>query len=356
MAFSGGSLSSEIDKIIQESLESLTPLLDSISLDATVSRPLTNTGDTGSRVIDGVPFSTATVAPASTTTATAANLNGDSSGSPVKFSLVRVDGSVVWEFICPPNSVKWGKTGETSTVSAYGTNTPVVVYSSTSMRQLSVSEVIVEGYTFKSQILSKLKDLERMMDMVTESSEGFVSPYIWNFRASGTSYGLYLITSLEVEELIRNEKGEATRAVISLQLQEVGAFQVNTGRDLASKGDLAVPDKEFLESQAEALSDKEKKDKDGEDGKDGKDGDTGESTEDTNSSEVRYSFGAGGDVLAEKGDTRALCQTNSEGACIALTAKDNLNFEKLGISPGRKLKDGVFYRPRVVGRDGQGRR
>ncbi len=317
MAFTGGSI--PLDKIFEEGEVRINNLINSLpTLETTVSKPLSNTGASGSRTINEEPYS---VVP---------QPSGDLySSSTLKFSLVRLDEKVVWDFICPPASVKWGKLGEVSTVAAYGTNTPVVVYSSTSMRQLSLSEVIVEGFTFNTQILSKIKDLERMMDMASFTTEGFVSPYVWNLRAGQTSYGLYIIASLDVEETLRNNKGESMRAIVTIQLQEIGAFQVNTGRDLAAPGDLAIADA-ALETDADA----------GAAAGDGKNGGAKEDPPVGKLSVVPFTGG----LIVSRDSIEATCDTVGK-TCTSSSALANSQFEKMNIAPGQILKDGIAYQP-----------
>ena len=252
----------------------------------------------------------------------------------LEFSLVRVgDASIVWKFICAPTSVKWAKTGETSTVAAYGTNQPVLVYSSTSLRQLSLTDVIVEGFIYKKQILDLIKDLENMMNMVADADEGFTSPYIWSLKAGASSYGLYIITALDVEETLRDAKGRATRATIGIQFQEVGNFQIDNGRDLAVRGELANPNQEALD----ALN---PDDTDGTGGGDGKA--PGDKTGDgTTVTESDISEGVSG-IIVEKGETQAICALSKDGkTCKSVDPEDNERFEKLGYPNGSTLKEGI---------------
>ena len=143
-----------------------------------------------------------------------------------------------WEFIVPPNTVSWSKSGEHSIGNPYGANRKYVYYSNTSMRNLSLSEVNLEGFAVGKSVEGKIKDLERCME-IERNPNGFLSPYVWKLYGLGKLYGFFLITSVSVVEVLRDEKGRATRATVSIELVEVPEYQVYDGRDLSRSGDLA---------------------------------------------------------------------------------------------------------------------
>ena len=145
-----------------------------------------------------------------------------------------------WVFITAPQDVSWDKQAQTSVVDNFGTNNPYVVYSSTGMRKLSLGEVLIEGFSAGKEVESHVLKLEAMMNMVQNSQKGYVSPYVWDLRAGDKSYGKFIIESLQIKENMRNAKGRADRATASISLQQVPDFQVNDGRDLATKADLAA--------------------------------------------------------------------------------------------------------------------
>ncbi|MFZ9244573.1 MAG: hypothetical protein ACO22S_05660, partial [Burkholderiaceae bacterium] len=145
-----------------------------------------------------------------------------------------------WVFITAPQDVSWDKQAQTSVVDNFGTNNPYVVYSSTGMRKLNLGETLIEGFSAGREVESHIIRLESMMNMVQNSQKGYVSPYVWELRAGDKSYGKFIIESLQIKEDMRNAKGRADRATASISLQQVPDFQVNDGRDLATKADLAA--------------------------------------------------------------------------------------------------------------------
>jgi hypothetical protein len=328
MTFTGGELPPNLFEIVEGQLGLALP--DFLSLETTISNRLTDGSSavSSSRIIDGTPVVLREVPGDATPPAQRTQTD-------IKFSLVRVDDGDVWNFICAPTSVKWNKSGEISTVNAYGTNAPTVIYSSTSLRQLTLSEVIVEGFTFGNQVENVILKLESMMRMVANTSEGFISPYVWSLRAADSSYGLYIISTLDVEEVLRDTKGKATRAIVSLQLQEIGAHQVDTGRDLAAPAEIATPDQAALD----ALVPDEEKDATNGTGDGGNGVDKGDS--DSTASKVSIDEGLGGYVVS-RGESTATCSIDkANGVCLANTERDVAAFKNIGFTEGRELGKGI---------------
>ena len=144
-----------------------------------------------------------------------------------------------WLFITAPQSVSWDKQGETALVNTYGSNNPYVIYSTTGMRKLSLSDCLVEGFSAGKEVEGHVLKLEKLMTTVMNTEKGYVSPYVWDLRAGDKSYGKFIIESMNIKEDMRNAKGRADRATVSISLQQVPDFQINDGRDLATKADLA---------------------------------------------------------------------------------------------------------------------
>jgi hypothetical protein len=74
------------------------------------------------------------------------------------------------------------------------------------------------------------------MNMVIQA--GYTAPYCWKVYAGGKNYGTFIITGVKVKELMRDLRGYAERAIVDIELQQVPDYQVNSGRDLASKATL----------------------------------------------------------------------------------------------------------------------
>jgi len=140
-----------------------------------------------------------------------------------------------WYFITSPKDVSWKKAGKASTVNTFGSNTPYVVYGNTGLRTLTLGEVMLEGFSDRKTVEANILALETCMNMVMNKTVGYVAPYCWKLFAGGKNYGTFIITSVNVKEVMRDTRGFATRATVDVELQQVPEFQVNTGRDLASK-------------------------------------------------------------------------------------------------------------------------
>lgn len=145
-----------------------------------------------------------------------------------------------WKFIAAPSSISWSKTGQVNRDNPFGTNKQLAFYTSTSMRTLSMGEVMLEGLTERKSVEQKILALEKCME-IDRNPEGFYAPYVWELVGLGKSYGFYLITSVAVNERLRDDRGQATRATASIELTEVPEFQIYNGRDLARSGDLVKP-------------------------------------------------------------------------------------------------------------------
>jgi hypothetical protein len=204
----------------------------------------------GLRLFNSADVATATVANASFSSGVSSILGANSLSSSF-FGLGGSAGLTVdditdpttipssWIFVTAPRDIGWDKQGGVSTVDNFGTNSPYVIYSHTSMRKLSMGDVLIEGFSAGKEVEDHVIKLESMMNMVMNSQAGYVSPYVWDLRAGEKSYGKFVIESLNVKEVMRNKKGRADRATASITLQQVPDFQVNDGRDLATQADLA---------------------------------------------------------------------------------------------------------------------
>lgn len=140
-----------------------------------------------------------------------------------------------WYFITSPKDISWKKAGKASTVNTFGSNTPYVVYGNTGLRTLTLGEVMLEGFSDRKTVEANILALETCMNMVMNKTVGYVAPYCWKLFAGGKNYGTFIITSVNVKEVMRDTRGFATRATVDIELQQVPEYQINTGRDLASK-------------------------------------------------------------------------------------------------------------------------
>jgi len=140
-----------------------------------------------------------------------------------------------WYFITAPQDVNWTKDSKVATVDTYGTNTPYVMYGSTSLRKLTLGNVMLEGFSDRKTVEANIVALETCMNMVINADKGFTSPYCWKLYSGGKNYGTFIITGVKVKEAMRDLRGYATRAFVDIELQQVPEYQITSGRDLASK-------------------------------------------------------------------------------------------------------------------------
>ncbi len=143
-----------------------------------------------------------------------------------------------WQFITPPQDVSWNKTGRSNLVETFGTNSPFVTYGATSLRKMSLGNAMIEGFSNGKQVEGNINNLEVCMNMVIQS--GYSAPYCWKVFAGNKNYGSFIITDVKVKEAMRDFAGKSTRAYVDVELQEVPAYQVSGGIDLASAGALAA--------------------------------------------------------------------------------------------------------------------
>lgn len=159
-----------------------------------------------------------------------------------------------WYFITAPQDVSWSKEGKVASADTYGTNTPYVLYGSTSLRKLTLSNAMLEGFSDRKTVEANIVALETAMNMVIQ--KGYTAPFCWKVYAGGKSYGTFIISGVKVKEVMRDMRGFATRAFVDIELQQVPDYQVNSGRDLASKATLGGVSK-----QVQTLINEQNKDK-----------------------------------------------------------------------------------------------
>ncbi len=158
-----------------------------------------------------------------------------------------------WYFVTAPQDVSWSKDGKVATADTYGTNTPYVLYGSTSLRKLTLSNAMIEGFSDRKTVEANIIALETAMNMVIQ--KGYTAPYCWKVYSGGKNYGTFVISGVKVKEVMRDLRGFATRAFVDIELMQVPNYQVNSGRDLASKATLGGPSK-----QVQALINSQNKD------------------------------------------------------------------------------------------------
>ena len=138
-------------------------------------------------------------------------------------------------------------------IEPYGTNNPYVNYGTTQLRQLKLGQAMLEGFSDGGKVVeNNITELEACMRMVLNSDDGFAAPYVWHVYAGGKSYGTYVITNVNVDESIRNVAGQANRAMVDVDFQQVSPYQVSSGIDItadAISGTISKDAQDWSQSQ-----------------------------------------------------------------------------------------------------------
>jgi hypothetical protein len=142
-----------------------------------------------------------------------------------------------WTFITAPEDVSWDTSNQANRIDMFGTNNPPVVAGSRGMRDLSLGNALVEGFQRNVAVEDKVAALEALMNYQLNASDGFVKVPVYQVKANDKAYGngYFIIRDVKVKETMRDLKGNTTRAYVDISLMQVPEYQVNSGRDLASK-------------------------------------------------------------------------------------------------------------------------
>lgn len=142
-----------------------------------------------------------------------------------------------WTFITAPEDISWDVANQANRIDIFGTNSPPVVSGTRGMRDLSLSNSLVEGFVRNVAVEDKIAALENLMSYKLNQSDGYVNVPVYQVWANEKSYGkgYFIIKDIKVREKMRDLKGNATRAAVDVSFMEVPQYQVNSGRDLASQ-------------------------------------------------------------------------------------------------------------------------
>lgn len=146
----------------------------------------------------------------------------------------------IWSFICAPSEVSWDTSVSVKRLEVFGNNTPPVVSGSRGMRELSLSNAMVEGFTRGVTVEQKIIDLENLTKLTLDGEGGNVIVPVYNICAGEKKYGgadkgLFVIKDIKVKEELRDLSGNTTRAIVDISFSQVPEYQVTKQRDLASK-------------------------------------------------------------------------------------------------------------------------
>jgi len=144
-----------------------------------------------------------------------------------------------WKFITAPQDINWDVSAQISRVEIFGTNTPPLISGTKSMRNLTMSSSLVEGFSRGKEVEDKIIQLERLIDF-NLSEKGFVNVPVYHVMANNKKYGdaeggYFVIKDIKVKEAMRDLSGRTTRAVVDISFAQVPEYQVDTGVDQASK-------------------------------------------------------------------------------------------------------------------------
>jgi hypothetical protein len=157
-------------------------------------------------------------------------------------------GGTGWTFITAPEEISWRSNSQVERQTIYGTNTPPVVVGSRGMRDLTISNALVEGFSRLRTVEDKIIDLENLQNFSLNGSAGFVNAPVYQVWANNKKYGFadgadggyFVIESVSVKETMRDLDGNATRAYVDISFIQVPSYQVDSGRDQASSAQSGV--------------------------------------------------------------------------------------------------------------------
>lgn len=163
-------------------------------------------------------------------------LVGNNLNKPVSFSAQESGG---WTFITAPQDISWDVSAQVSRVEIFGTNTPPLISGTKGMRNLSMSNSIVEGFSRGKEVEDKIIQLEKLINF-SLSDSGFVNVPVYHVTANEKKYGdaeggYFIIKDIKVKEAMRDLSGKTTRALVDISFAQVPEYQVDTGVDQASK-------------------------------------------------------------------------------------------------------------------------
>lgn len=166
----------------------------------------------------------------------AANLDIGSSGFEMD-SIMDGGDSGAWTFITAPEDISWDTSNAANRIDMFGTNNPPVVAGTRGMRDLTLGNALVEGFVRRVSVEDKVAALEKLMNYELNSTDGFVKVPVYQVKANDKTYGngFFIIKDVKVKETMRDLKGNTTRAFVDISLMQVPEYQVNSGRDQASK-------------------------------------------------------------------------------------------------------------------------
>ena len=163
-----------------------------------------------------------------------------------------------WNFTVSPEDISWSMNSEVDRVKIFGTNSPPVTSGTRGMRDLSLTNCLLEGFSRGVTVEDQVVALESLMNYSLNTSKGFVNIPVYHLKANNKLYGdangndggFYVIKDIKVKESMRDLSGSATRVNVDVSLTQVPQYQVDSGRDQASQA-VTGSKAAFPEQQAE---------------------------------------------------------------------------------------------------------
>ena len=154
----------------------------------------------------------------------------------------RPPSKIGWSFICSPEDISWETSAQADRVPIFGANQAPVIGGVRGMRDLSMSGAIVEGFTLGKTVEDKIIALEELLTMSISKDRRYLQIPVYRITANSKVYGaglnqggFFVIKSIKVQEKMRDLDGKTTRAVVDVSFTQVPSYQVDKGRDIASR-------------------------------------------------------------------------------------------------------------------------
>lgn len=141
-----------------------------------------------------------------------------------------------WNFICAPEEISWTNSNAVNRVEMFGTNSPPAISGTRGLREFTLNNALVEGFSRNKQVEAKVSALEDLLRYKSSLAGGFVNVPVYQVWANQKGYGgqaYFLIKSVQVKEKMRDLTGATTRAYVDVSFIEVPSFQVDSGIDQA---------------------------------------------------------------------------------------------------------------------------
>ena len=170
-----------------------------------------------------------------------------------------------WNFTVSPEDISWSINAEVDRVKIFGTNSPPVTSGTRGMRDLSLTNCLLEGFSRGVAVEDQVIALESLLNYSLNTSKGFVNIPVYHLKANNKAYGdasgndggFYVIKDIKVKESMRDLSGNATRVNVDVSFTQVPQYQVDSGRDQASQA-VTGSKAAFPEQQADQGLDKTK--------------------------------------------------------------------------------------------------